>query len=288
MTTRDEPENGRHAAEGDEFELRMETLRAPAGHASAGGAAASPSPPFSPRRDRSQATRLALGATTLVVLVAVVAGAFALTRGGSSGALGSLSIPLPGSGPTATATPTPSPTPTPIPTRVAYPTPTLVQGTPTALGPAPSAASCTPPAPAPRTLPATFPGAIGASPLWVAGFDGPLATRHIKDPGPGNSRYGWEIGIIFAIEPSLTDPVVVRGERLDNREPLWFGYKTPSVAVVLDPQQPGLPDYDNYSMGLNEDWAAWESTLHIPAAGCYALEATWPGGSWRVTFAAGR
>ena len=283
-----EDQNQPGSGAGNEFELRMETLHAPDGDASAGGVTSAPVTPFSPRRGRSRSARLALGATTFAVLVAVVAGAFALTRGGALGgvfgSLGSASTPLADSHPTATAVPRATPTPTP--TWVAYPTPTLSQGTPPALGPAP--ASCAPPASVPRTLPATFSGAIGSSPLWVAWFDGPYATRHIKDPGPGNTRYGWEIAITFTIEPEFSQKVVVRGVRLDNGEPLWFGHSMPSVAVVLDPQQPGLTADDNTSMGLSDDWAAWYTILSIPAAGCYALDASWPGGSWRVTFAAGR
>jgi hypothetical protein len=265
--------------ERDEIELRVEGLRAPSSPSHASG------DPFSGRRDRFRVVRRALYALALVVVIV----SFALAPGGSLGSaldgLSSISAPPAGSRAPALAAAYPTPTLTPIPTRVAYPTPTLPQGTPATLGPAP--ASCSPVAPAPRTLPATFSGAIGASPLWVAWFDGPHATRHIEGLG-GNSRYGWEIAAIFAIEPGFAQAVVVRGVRLDDGSPLWFGHAAPTVAVVLDSRQPGLTSDDNRSMGLRDDWAAWYTILSIPAAGCYALTATWPGGSWRVTFAAGR
>jgi hypothetical protein len=228
-----------------------------------------------------------------LALITVVAGAFALTRGGE-GDLGSVGIPLAGSRPTATAVPraTPTSTATPDP----YPIPTRGRGTPAALGAAP--ATCAPPAPAPRTLAYGFVGAIGGSPVWVAWFDGPRATKHLgPEGGLGYGRYGWLITILFVVEPGFTDPFVMRGTRLEDGAPLWLGVlgpgqtyyqATPSVAVVLDPRQPGLPDYWNTSTGLSEDWAAWDATLYLSAAGCYALEARWPGGSWRLTFAAGR
>ena len=265
--------------ERDEIEMRVEGLRAPSAppHSYATS--------FSGRRDRFRVARGALYALALVVVIV----AFALVPGGRLGSafdgLSNVSAPPADSRAPALVAPYVTPTLTPIPTRIVYPTPTLTQGAPTALGPAP--ASCSPAAPAPRTLPATFSRAIGASPLWVAWFDGPHATRHIEGLG-GNRRYGWEIAVIFAIEPDFTQTVVVRGMRLDDGSPLWFGQAAPSVAVVLDPWQPGLTSDDNRSMGLSDDWAAWYAILSIPAAGCYALTATWRGGSWRVTFAAGR
>lgn len=269
----------------EEIELRVETLRAPSHSYTI-------ATPFSSRHGRIRAARLALSTTALVVLAAIVAGVFALTRG-DSGSLGSLSMPLAGSGSTATAIP--SATLTPAPTRVAYPTPTLGQGTPAALGPAP--ASCTPTAPAPRTLPTTFSGAIGASPLWVAGFEGSHATKYVNPFSTQYTRYGWMVGIVFATEPGLTSPVVMRGVRLDDGTPLWmvalepgqtYTEAAPSVAVILDPQQPGLAGFQNTNFGLSEDWAGWYGAFYIPEAGCYALNASWPGGSWRVTFAVGR
>ena len=280
MADQGQPESSESGG-GDEFDLHIEAMRSRSSASS-----------FSRRRDRFRVARTALYTLALVAVV----GAFALAPGGRLGgalsAFGSsirdrsaASAPPPASRAPALIAPYVTPAPTPTPTRVAYPTPTLPQGTPTALGPAP--ASCSPAAPAPRTLPATFSRAIGASPLWVAWFDGPHATRHIEGLG-GNRRYGWEIAVIFAIEPDFTQTVVVRGMRLDDGSPLWFGQAAPSVAVVLDPWQPGLTSDDNRSMGLSDDWAAWYAILSIPAAGCYALTATWPGGSWRVTFAAGR
>lgn len=259
----------------EEIEPRVESLRAPS---------LSRTALFSRRGSRSRTVRLALGATTLVVLIAVVAVEFALTRDGSPGGSN------PFSGVVSNILHV-TPNPTATPTRVIYPTPTLGQEAKPALGSTPT--GCLPPAPAPRTVSTNFSGAIGGSPVWVAGFEGSHATEHINPFSTAHTRYGWAIGIVFAIEPGLTDPVVVRGERLKDGTPLWLqvaepgkAQTTPSVAVVLDPQQPGLADFQSTSMGLSDDWAAWNDTLYIPDAGCYALDARWPGGSWRVTFIA--
>lgn len=263
--------------EGEEVEPRVESLRAQF-----------PTPSISHtilpsrQRGRSRMVRLALVATALVVLVAVVIGMFVQTTGDIAGG----SNPISG---VVRSVLHVTPNPTATPTRVPYPTPTLGQETSPTLGQAPT--SCAPSAPVPRTLPATLPGAIGGSPVWVVGFEGSHATKYLN--GFTHTRYGWKTAITFAIESDFTDPVVMRGERLSDGTPLWFQVSepcqtqtTPSVAVVLDPQQPGLASFQNTSMGLSDTWAAWDAMLYLPDAGCYALNAKWPGGSWRVTFIA--
>lgn len=261
----DEPEVG----EDDEFEMRMEEMREPVGNA---GAASPDAAPGSPQGDRFRAARLAV---YVLALAAVVV--FGLAPGGGLSRMSSsLQIAFSGFG-------------------SAYPTPTLVQGTPPELGPPPK--SCTPAAQWPSLVTKVsgqFGGALGASPVWAVGFDGSESTAHVV---LGYSRYGWKARINFYVEPGFTDHVVVRGERLPDGSPIWIGVDDPehnlsaakpSVAITLDPKTPGLPDYWNTSVGgVSEYWATWYATLYLPAAGCYALEASWPGGSWRVTFTGG-
>ena len=254
MTDHDERESGA----GDEVEMRVEGVREPGGDAGYSDAA-----PVSPRRNRFRALRLALYAIAFVAVLVAVIAAIARPQIGGIGA-------------------------------VAYPTPTLVQGTPPTPGPPPR--SCTPAAPWPSYVSkesGSFGGAIGASPVWAVGFDGPQANKLLR----GYSRYGWMTFVDFYVEPGVTAQVIVSGERLSDSVPMWisvsdvretnFGQRAPSVRVILNPQERGLPVYDNLSRGIGEDWALWSGVLYLPAAGCYALEASWPGGSWRVTFAAG-
>lgn len=280
MSHEDQDQDQPKIVEGDDFEIQVEAMSDPGEPHTRSG-----------RRGRSRAMRLALGAIALAVLVAVVAGAFALTRGGGGGVL-SGSDPFSGAIRNVLHV---TPNPTPLPTWVSYPTPTLGQETPAALGSAP--ASCSPAASTPHAVPGSLSDpALGASPVWVIGFEGSHATLYINLGGAGPTRYGWMVFVTFAIEPEFTDTVVVGGVRLDDGTPLWmaalepgqtYTEVKPSVAVTLDPQQPGLASFQNTSRGLGEDWAAWAAALYIPEAGCYALEATWPGGRWSGAFFAG-
>ncbi|HEX5440902.1 MAG TPA: hypothetical protein VFW76_08465, partial [Ktedonobacterales bacterium] len=188
MTHEDQEQAQPKNVQGDDLEIHREAMSAPGEPQRGRGRLG---------RSRPRVARLALGATTLVVLVAVVAGAFALTRGssGGGGVLGG-SDPLSGALRNALHV---TPNPTPLPAWGAYPTPTLGLGTPPPLGPLPL--SCSPPAPAPRTLPATLAGAIGGSPVWVASFDEPHATKYISPWGKPPTRYGWMVFVTFAVEP---------------------------------------------------------------------------------------
>ncbi|HLJ81359.1 MAG TPA: hypothetical protein VKT52_07740, partial [Ktedonobacterales bacterium] len=85
--------------------------------------------------------------------------------------------------------------------------------------------------------------------------------------------------------PSLTGLVTLNGNDLRTHYPLWLTGEDPvqpsAPVMTIDPTQ--VPSATN-----DGKWKIWFGTLYLPAAGCYALQANWPGGSWRVTFAAGR
>ncbi|HZC77120.1 MAG TPA: hypothetical protein VE258_05195, partial [Ktedonobacterales bacterium] len=54
-----------------------------------------------------------------------------------------------------------------------------------------------------------------------------------------------------------------------------------ALSVVLDPLTASP-----LSLG-GETWATGTFTVFVPRGGCYALQATWPGGGLHIAFAAG-
>lgn len=148
------------------------------------------------------------------------------------------------------------------------------------LGPLPT--TCPTNAP-PTTINPAFGTAIGMSPAWVVGFSPGLALR-MGDPryithGP----HGWYVKVLWVVAPGYHQRVTLRGSAAGGGTPLWFqiGQQPPSTAPVLNPQASPIP---NQPAG----WADFPSYLFIPQAGCYALAASWSGGTWRLTFAAGQ
>lgn len=175
----------------------------------------------------------------------------------------------------------PSPTPFPTPTPFTPP-----------LGPVP--ASCAPSATQPSVggIPngAT---AVGSGSVWLDAFDGARATIAIaRDASDAYSLYGWPIRFALAFKSGFTQPVTLRGESLADGHPLWILFGDP----IGDPDGTPVPVFtldpgDAQSLGVNGDSTGtrwWNGSLYLPGSGCFALEASWPGGQWRAVFAAGR
>src|ERR1051326_1499957 len=140
-------------------------------------------------------------------------------------------------------------------------------------------------APTPRpSLPGIGP-VIGSAPVWVVGFDGPRATLHVSTTNTIlATRYGWLTYVRLEVGPSFVGTLLVRGENLSTGAPLWFRVPNQAAtsALVLDPHAP------HADSPLGSAWGEWQGEISIPVAGCYSLEVAWPGGHWRLTFAAGR
>ncbi len=131
----------------------------------------------------------------------------------------------------------------------------------------------------------------GTFPVWGS-FGGPSATlafgSQASAPGVFAAPYGWGHKMLWVLDPRFKGRVTLRGGLLSGRTPLWFeviekGVPDAPVQVAsLEARQQKA-----YSGGPGA-WPEFPSGLYIPQAGCYYLEARWPAGSWRMTFAAGR
>ncbi len=170
----------------------------------------------------------------------------------------------------------------PLPTPTASPTP--LGGASAKLGPVPQ--DC-PPGPTPQSIDGAFGPVVGVSPVWAGNFIGPHATLAWYPPVTSaiHNQYGWPHKLLWVVEDNVKGFVTIHGANLRDGSPLRpdaeqeAATSTPTT-LVLDPQDPNLINHA-------DQWAEFPGSLTIPKAGCYYLIATWPGGSWRITFAAG-
>ena len=205
--------------------------------------------------------------------------------------------------------PVPQPTPTtgaiiqivyptaPPPTGTPYPSPTLIAP---ALGPVPT--NCPPSAPLVDFAPNTIIPGVGGSGVWLVGFVGPggnpvagqRATEKIAGPQRIPSAYtyaGWPIWVEVLAGSDFAQTVTLTGRDLRTGYSLWFSPDSnkpdataeaaPVVTIDFSASTPDIATSD-------AQWKTWFGIIYLPGAGCYTLQANWPGDGWVVNFAAGR
>jgi hypothetical protein len=187
-------------------------------------------------------------------------------------------------------TPTPFTLPTPLPT----PTPGLLP--PPVTGPlatAPTDCATVDP-PQTLTLPPDFGGGFhggsltvhGSSPAWALGLPSTLQV-----PQPSAQQPYPSAKVMWIVGPNYFQPVTLSGREVRSNAPLWFevyagGVLATSVFTTSATLDPGAPNRDsaNPSSGW---WNIWGIGLLVLSAGCYELDVSWSGGSWRTVYAAG-
>ena len=180
--------------------------------------------------------------------------------------------------------PVSSSTLTPTAIATLQPTPTLWGGQSATLGPVPQ--NC-PASPAPKKVP-VFWLAYGGSPVWVE-FVGsstyPILVWSPEQALEFHEEHGWAHKFLWLIEARYTGIVTIHGVNLRDGSPLLpdADHQPGASALtllVLDTQDPTI-------INRTDQWTEVPGGLTIPKAGCYYLEADWPGGHWRINFAAG-
>jgi hypothetical protein len=176
---------------------------------------------------------------------------------------------------TQAATPTPTPKPSPAQRetvgRMVEPPPTSCPS-----GPNPQAVS-----------PDVGPG-LGQAPVWAVGFGSGKPAAILLIQGEGTiGVHGYYRKVLWVIQHGYAQPVTLSGSNSDRGDPLWFqiGDNAPTTTPKLDPAQPGAYPYN--PANPDQVFPEYPSYLFIPHAGCYVLEASWPGGHWSIPFAAG-
>jgi hypothetical protein len=157
--------------------------------------------------------------------------------------------------------------------------------------PRPAPTACPGIGPTPTSVP---PGAaaalVGESPLWI----GPYLHRELET---GIWRYrqrpglrgtgGWSVKFLWLLAKDVAGAAQVSIVDLERGTQLSItiggSYTERGTELALDPARPSHPDVPSRP-GTHE----WGSYVDFPAAGCYRLDARWPGGSWNLVFSFGR
>ena len=129
------------------------------------------------------------------------------------------------------------------------------------------------------------PPGVGGGPIWLVGFSGPTASLvHLNSAQ--EKWLGWYQTLTLFVAKGYENALVLQGGNQVDGAPLWFGDKsmtTISNSIYFNMQQAT----DARRFQISGQWGFVPINVFVPAAGCYFLQAKWPGSSWTIDFAAG-
>ena len=181
-----------------------------------------------------------------------------------------------------------TPTATPVPTDTPFPTPTLVAP---ALGSAPADCPSSTATPHVGGFPNQLTYAVGGPDVWVDGFDSARAVTSITRDATGPyTQWGWPVGIALVLRDPFNAAVTLVAHDTRTNSPLWWAFLgSDGYTVPRSPPSRLIRSRIRGSLGATDGASKWwNGALYLPGAGCYTLRASWPGGGWTATFAAGR
>jgi hypothetical protein len=137
---------------------------------------------------------------------------------------------------------------------------------------------------APESKPPGFPAPVyGRAPVWMGLYGDTRSGALLLPPDTPYTEHGWRIKVLWLLTARQKNEVTVRAQRIDRGPSALIevaGSGGPRDEVVLDPANP--PAYSNPRT------ADFPSSVYFSDAGCYAFEASWPGGRWRAIVPVGR
>jgi hypothetical protein len=127
---------------------------------------------------------------------------------------------------------------------------------------------------------------FGSSPAFGGVYARADRKAHAFHVGTNTRRTpnGWMVKVLWVLEPGTRQVVSLSGREVESGSPIMFrgsDGKPAAPTMVLDPDDPGTPTEE-------QGWLAYPSNLFFARAGCYAIEARWPGGSWGRVFGFGK
>lgn len=102
-----------------------------------------------------------------------------------------------------------------------------------------------------------------------------------------NARYGWGFKYVWFVKHGFRGRATIKGENIKSAVPLWFAddlHRRFTRLLVLDAGQFLRTIGPQIALDRN----GFHSGIYFPRAGCYQIDATWPGGQWRAVFSAGQ
>lgn len=165
-----------------------------------------------------------------------------------------------------------------------YPTPTL--NVP-AVGPV--SATCPPDTPLVDFSSGATVSGVGGSDVWFIASNGNGKRDDVELPTGNYTPAGWPIPVMIFIKHGFTQTITLTGHDLLTGYNLWLSPDATSPGSIAETAplatiNPG----QGLAHTIDAQWDIWSGVLYLPGAGCYIVQANWPGNGWTIDFAAGR
>jgi len=175
--------------------------------------------------------------------------------------------------------------PTAMPAMLAplpYPTPTLAVP---AIGTI--AATCAPETPlVDFSAGETVAGAGGPDVWFTATSEKP---GYVQLPQSNYTQAGWPVPVTVFIRHGFAQSITLTGHDLTTGYSLWLSPDANNPGSIAEAAPLATIDpAHGLAQTRDASWDIWSGVLYLPGAGCYIVQANWPGNGWFVDFAAGR
>jgi hypothetical protein len=142
----------------------------------------------------------------------------------------------------------------------------------------PRPSNCPGPRPKRKPVSPEFGPLSGERPAWggvYAPYDKKTNSFRLPPDTP-HTKLGWRVKILWVVAPKQPDPVTLSGKQAGSEELISFEIEN-------------LPATTSASLPANttEYFADYPSYVYFRSAGCYSIDARWPGGTWRLGFGVG-
>lgn len=131
----------------------------------------------------------------------------------------------------------------------------------------------------------------------VAGAGGPDVWFVARSAKPGyiqlpQGKYtpaGWPVPVTVYIKHGLAQTITLTGHDLTTGYSLWVSPDANDPDTLAEAAPLATID-PTHGLAHTRDarWDVWTGVLYLPGAGCYIVQANWPGNGWFIDFAAGR
>lgn len=127
----------------------------------------------------------------------------------------------------------------------------------------------------------------GGSDVWFTATS--ARPGYVQLPQSNYTVAGWPVPVTVFIRHGFGQTVTLTGHDLTTGYNLWLSPDANNPGSIAEATPLATIDPTRVLAHTRDArWDVWSGVLFLPGAGCYIVQANWPGNGWSIDFAAGR